>query len=413
MALVVGCGVRLLDGLHGDLPDGSAVVIEEPELIGRRELRKRVGGLPVVADLFPGAYLFGCDPPALLKALPDTRFDRVIPATNEASAVAAAELAAALGLPGAGPAAATFADKLTLRATADAAGLRNPRWREVTGPEDLVTAFRTFGGNELVLKPSGRSGSQGVQILTADDDATEAWRRTVTAEGLLRPVDLPVTRYLVEERLYGDEVSVECLVSNGGVVFHNVTAKDVLPGRHPVEIGHRLPAELPSAVVDTLREAMRSLVTATGFDTGILHGEWILGDDGPVLVECAARIPGDQIMDLHSLAYGIPFWARYSALMAGERRAEALVGPGRAGRGAAVRYLLPPPGVVRAVAGTGAAAGQTGVTAVEVKVAPGDRVRPVRASADRSGHVVAVGADAVDAWQRAGEALSMIEVETS
>jgi len=407
--LVVGGGHRFVSALHGHLPDRSVLVVEHPQLLRDRAARDRLSRIPVVAGLVESAGVYGRDPRRVLDQLPVGSIRRVLPSTDEQSVVAAATLAAALGLPGAGVAAAEiFADKLLLRRTAAAAGLANPRWYEVRDQAEFAARAGEFADRGFVLKPSARSGSQGVLRLDRSDDLAAAWAQCTTSRGRLRIEPPPPTGYLIEERLYGPEVSVECLARDGAVGFSNITAKHVLPGRHPVEIGHVLPARLDAAVSRRLVAAMRVLVAATGFGSGVLHGEWILVDDWPVLVECAARHPGDRITNLISRAYGVPFVAACADVLS----AEHVAGPAVAKRAAAVRFLTPEPGIVATIDGIDAARAAPGVYDVSVEVAVDDVVEVPRASSDRAGCVQVVGPDADTAWRRATAAADLIKVST-
>jgi biotin carboxylase len=415
--LVVGCGFRLLDGLRHHHPDRDVLVVEHRQLVDRRGLRDRVAEIPAVADLIATTTVYDADPGPLLAQLPTGAIRRVIPGTDEQSVIASAGIAAALGLPGVGPRPAeVFADKLLLRRAAQAAALTNPRWYEVNDADDLAAKVRVLDADEFVLKPSGRSGSQGVLLLDRADDLAHAWALTTSARGRMRVEPPPPTRYMIEERLHGREVSVECLAADGEVVFANVTAKRVLPGRHPVETGHVLPAGLDAGLERELREAMRVLVKATDFGTGVLHGEWIVTAGGPALVECAARIPGDRITDLLTLAYGVPFVASYAELLTGGGfgpcRAARIGLPATARQAAAIRFLTPPPGTVQRVAIPEGLRRAPDVPDVGVDVSVGDVVGVLRASADRVGWVQAVGPDAGAAMARAAEAADSIQIVT-
>ncbi|HEU5158461.1 MAG TPA: ATP-grasp domain-containing protein [Streptosporangiaceae bacterium] len=409
--LVVGCGFKLIGNIEEQLPDEKVVVIEHPQVIEARGQRDKIKGHPNVLALLAGDFVHDLDPRALVGLIPpDITIDRVLPATDEMSTVGSAYLAEELGLPGATVRAAEiFRDKLKLREAAHAAGLRNPRWREIHDLDGLRSAASELAGGGLVVKPTGRSGSQGVVLLGPDDDLAEAWRHTTTAEGRIKIDPPPFTRYLVEERLYGAEISVECLVADGEVVFGNITGKHVLPGPFPVEVGHVVPAALSPATEKELLDAMRALVDATGFAYGVLHCEWILTADGPALVECAGRIPGDRITDLMTIAYDAPFMAAYATLMTG-RPGETTM-PDAAAQVSAIKFLTAPAaGVVGEIAGLDEAAAAPGVHAAQVTVKVGAEVTEARASRDRIGHVLAVGADHEQAWERVERAAELIEV---
>lgn len=414
--LVIGCGATLIGSLQDVLPDGSVIVVEEPELIEaqRGGVRERAAKLPVVAELVAAEYVHRLDPLTVIGALPPGLvITGVIPATDEISAVCAAAVAAELGLPSGGAAAArTFGDKIELRTVAGAAGLTNPGWRAVRDAGELSSAAAALGGGDLVLKPAARSGSVGVLLLAPADDLASAWRDCAGAAGTGRMKRPPATRYLLEQRLLGPEVSVECLVADGDIVFSNVTAKQVLPGRHPVEIGHAVPAGLDADTEKELAAAMQALVRATGYGYGVLHGEWILTAAGPALVECAARIPGDEICALISLAYDIAFIPLYAALMSGDRDAVRRASLALPERAAAIRFLVPEPGTVEEITGVEDAQAAPGVHQVAIETGPGTGIAALTASRDRVGHVIAVGADPAQARRRADDAAAMIGIRS-
>jgi hypothetical protein len=214
----------------------------------------------------------------------------------------------------------------------------------------------------------------------------------------------------VEQRLHGPEVSVEVLVSRGRVVFENVTAKLVQGGRYPVEIGHCVPADLPEEVLAALGVAVRALVAATGYGDGVLHSEWILvGGDRPHLVECAARMPGDNIKDLIDLAYGGDLIADYVRVLEGGD-------PGRPEspkRAAAIRFVSHQPGTVVEVAGVETVASAAGVEEVHVTATPGARVEAACSSWQRAGHVMVTGASAGEAAALADDLAGRIHITTT
>jgi biotin carboxylase len=292
-------------------------------------------------------------------------------------------------------------DKLALREVTAAAGLRSPDFREVRSAAGLARFAR---GRPCVVKPAGRQASLGVILLEPGDDPAAAWRECTGADELAQVASRPMSwRYLAEERLYGPEFSTECLVRGGEALFLNVTRKRTVPGRHPVESGHLVPG-CPAG--DPWRQAMKGLIGAVEFDTGILHAEWILVDGDPVLVECAGRPPGDRIMDLIDLAYGVNLNTQWIRLLAG---ADVEV-PAQAARGAAISFLIPGAGTIERITGLEQARMARGVHRVDLRLKPGDTVAGVASSWDRVGSVVAVAGTAPEAERCAAEAAAAIQV---
>ncbi|BCL16191.1 ATP-grasp domain-containing protein [Micromonospora sagamiensis] len=402
--IIVGVPPGLLGVLDELLPAGSVVIVEDPELIRRRDLHEALAGLPFVSRVVPAAYQpDGLDVDALLAAEPTLAAARLVMPGVEYAVTAAARLAERLDLPGAGEAAAqTFTDKHRLRRLAAGHGLPNPAYALVRTPGEAEAFARRVGGR-CVLKPTRRAGSLGVQLLDGPDAVAPAWAATVDPPGSPDEAAVP-TEVLVEAALTGSEHSVELLVAEGEVLFGNVTDKRVLPGRYPVEIGHTVPSALPGTHRRALLDVAGRLARAAGFRTGVLHSEWILADGVPTLVECAARLPGDLIAALITVAYEASFVEAYLRVLRGERP----VLPAGAGGAAAVEFLLAPAGTVTAIEGVRPAGRVPGVLDLRLDVGIGDRVAEVVSSRQRSGHVLAWGADPAEAGNAAGRAAGLV-----
>jgi len=403
--VLVGYGAWILPELEERLPERSVLILEEPSVVEARGAREMAARFRCVAELLEAPTQDEEHPERIVAALPrPPRVRAVIPAV-EYGVVSAAALAEAWGVPGAGLAAArVFRDKALLRTVAGKAGLAQPEWAGVQGPDE-VERFRAEHGAACVIKPANRQASLGVQLLDPEDDAHALWAHTAGAsETRQRASYEGADRYLVEQRIYGPEVSVEALVHQGAVGFRNITAKTVQGSRYPVELAHTVPADLPAATEAALYEAVQVLASAAGFENGVLHAEWLLADGGPYLVECAARLPGDGIPGLIDLAYGGNFVADLLGILEGRGPVVAR----DAVAGAAVRFLSAPPGVVEAVDGEEEARQAKGVHQVHLNVAPGATVRPTTSSWERAGQLIATGADGTEAARNAEAAAGLL-----
>jgi biotin carboxylase len=405
----VGYNAAYLRAIDGSVPSGSVVVIEEPDIIRKRELHDAADRFDCLDRIVPASYQQSAEALDLAAELTATRPVAAVVPGLEYAVPATAALAEKLGLPGATEAAAqALRDKVRLREVSGAGGVRNPRWREVHGPADIL---EFAGGGPVVVKPANRQASVGVQLLDSVDEAAaaEAWERTSSAAEYEQVPDRELTwRFLAEERLRGPEFSVEALVRQGEVVFENVTAKTVVPGPYPVEQGHLLPAPLDPGTQAAFGTAIRKLVAATGFGTGILHAEWILTDEGPTLVECAGRCPGDYLIDLIDLAYGTRIRLTLIDLLAGR----PVTLPRSAERTSAIRFLAAEPGTVTGITGLDEAQRLPGVHVAEVDVEAGQEVHPWASSWDRAGHVIATGPDADTTRRRVLDADAAIRIAT-
>ena len=280
----------------------------------------------------------------------------------------------------------------------------------MVGDAQAAAGFLRRVGRRCVIKPTAYQGSLGVRFVTTPEEVGEALRRAPELPGsMLVPNRGIATRVLIESAVEGLEYSVEMLVSRGQPCFSNVTRKQVLPGAFPVELGHVVPG-LPDGGdrAARLTGATATLAAATEFRDGLLHCEWIVDDQGPVLVECAGRMPGDDIGTLISLAYDFPLNTAYLRVLLGEEPCPPAVAAG----GAAIRFLTAAPGIVEEVTGERDAAAAPGVHVVKVTVKPGDAVRRPASSWDRVGYVITRAATAEQAEAYAREAAGSIRVLT-
>ena len=247
-------------------------------------------------------------------------------------------------------------------------------------------------------------------IVYPGDDPELAWKECANADEGPQLAHRELRwRYLAEEFVSGPEYSVEALVTNGEIVFSNVTRKRVKTGRYPVEAGHVVPAPAEPGVAE-LPALMQKLASAVGFGTGPLHGEWIIRDETPVFVECAARPAGDWIFDLIDLVTGVNLYDASVRALSGE---DPLAGRRATGRmpAAAVRFGFPDePGTVASVSGVEAASTAPGVVRVPHAPAPGDEIRSLGSSWGRLGAVIATGQDWAGAEAAAAGGLDQILV---
>jgi biotin carboxylase len=412
--VVVGLGQSLLTELDVLLPPHSVLVLEEPHVAAARNAEAKLAGHRCVARLGYAPVQDEHQLDGLLASVARPGHVVAVVPAHEYGVVAAAALAEAWGLPGAGLGAAlTLRDKGRLRQAAGAAGsIAQPDWR-VAPDVQAVAEFRAAHGGRCVLKPANRQASVGVQLLGPDTDLAAAWAETVGAgEPAALGRRLPPARVLVEELIESPEVSVEALIDRGEVLRLNVTAKLLLPGRNPVELGHTVPAAVSEVAASRLTAAMRDLVAATGFRSGILHAEWFLVDGAfPYLVECAGRIAGDGISTLIDLVYGGSLIGGLLEIMSGH--GDRVDRDRQPRRGASMRFLVAEPGTVLAITGVAEAKSMPGVVHVDIATAVGARVNRVTSSWERLGGVMAMGKDEIQSAQRAEAAAAAIVIRTA
>ena len=405
--VVVGFNTVMARGMQFFRPDDSVIFVDEPASALRRNAAAVLAEMPCCNRLVEWDYLredaadefFVRD---VLGELPSG----ILPGGEHAT-LFVTRLAERYGLPNAGLGAAELMrNKARLRRVTAAAGVPNPLSRRASGPADIVELLSELGA-PVIVKPTALQAAAGVSQVHSADEAEAAFRFAVAGAGGEQPADAPTAgQVLVEQYVAGPEFSVEMLVEDGRPVFANVTAKQLFDGPRPVERGHVLPYDADPQIVASLTELTGSVVSATGFRSGFIHCEWIVGQAGPVLVECAGRIPGDGITVLLGVAWGVDLVELYADLMEGRLDHSRL--PKQPACRAAVSFARTAPGTVVSVSGVEAASELDGVILVMPLVEVGDQVHDLRSSMDRVALAIAAGADPAEATARAEAAFSLI-----
>ncbi|MFI5701030.1 acetyl-CoA carboxylase biotin carboxylase subunit family protein [Streptomyces xanthochromogenes] len=242
---------------------------------------------------------------------------------SEYAVVAVAEACEALGLAGAGGAAALARDKRLMRRTWQQHGLPQPEFRAVATEEDLHEAARALP-YPMLLKAAWSAGSTAHQTIRAPHEVSDAWHRSrhVMAESAqLGYAELHVAEanadFVVEQIVtgsvadwfdepgWGDYVSVEGVVADG--TFHPVCLSGRMPTVEPfTERAGITPALLSADAQDRIVALARQAVDALGLRDCGTHTEIKLGADGAMwLIETAARFGGAMTVPQIEEVFGL------------------------------------------------------------------------------------------------------------
>jgi hypothetical protein len=169
----------------------------------------------------------------------------------------------------------------------------SPRSILATGPAD-VDGDIAF---PVVVKPLTLESSAGVRLVPAP----RALAKILT--GLTRGTEL-----LVEERVEGREYNVDTIVIDHEPVVTMFTQKGTNEDTTEffVELAHTTPAtNLSRDEADRITKVQAAVIERLDLGTGMAHAEYRLSNDGRVvLMEIAARPPGDGCLPLYRLATG-------------------------------------------------------------------------------------------------------------
>ena len=294
-------------------------------------------------------------------------------------------------------------DKIAMRKRMRACGVPIPQFYEVTCLGDFLEVAKGMP-EQFILKPADNAASRGV-VLVKKSENTDFEK--------IYDYCLQYSRsgkVLVEEYMSGPEVSVESYTVNG--TPHIITITDKIVTNEPffVELGHTEPSRLSHEIQEAIKSVAVAAIRAIGMENGPNHTEIKVTHDGPKLVEIAARLGGDFITSkLVPLSTGVDMIdCSFSTLLN-----EKVNYHNTKSRGAAIRFIQGGPGIITAIDGVRDALAIPGVQEVDVYMTVGDRIRLLENSADRVGHIIAIGDNADEAARNAENALRKIVVKAS
>jgi biotin carboxylase len=286
--------------------------------------------------------------------------------------------------------------KLRQRERLAGAGVPHSPYRICTSAGDAEEAVAELG-LPCVIKPPDRQGQRGLTVVLSARDVPEAFETALAAaRGQIAVVEKLVT---------GRELTVNAFSVAGD--FHPLTVTDRVVAAPPafgVALAHVWPSELDPAMVETATELARAAADAVGVADGPTYTQVLVGEDGPVVGELAARLGGGHDAELCEAALGVDLNGLAIAAAFGDEIPSDKLSPGSPVGGACVRFLVAPEGFVQSVEGLERAETSDGVVWMRVYRQPGDEIRELRQGSDRAGAVLAVGESRKQALARARRA---------
>ena len=256
----------------------------------------------------------------------------------------------------------------------------------------------------VVVKAPDRQGQRGLTLVRSREELDAALAAAV-AESRSGAV-------LVEEHVEGPEVTVNAFSVDGRFVPLTVTDRLTAdPPAFGVALAHVWPSAHAAAEVAAVAGAA---VEAVGIRDGPSYTQVRIGSRGPIVMEVAARLGGGHDAELCAAATGVDLNALAVSAALGEAVPEADLRAWQArshvpnGRGAAVVFLVPPRGTLRAVEGAVEAEALPGVRWVRVYRRAGHVFGPLLRGADRAGAVLVTGAGRAEALERGRRAADAV-----
>lgn len=227
-------------------------------------------------------------------------------------------------------------NKYEMRRTLSASGLPCPYFTVVNASNlgQLDPGKLKF---PVIVKPTDRSGSRGVTKVDKIQDLSEALSRA-TSHSLSREA-------IIEDFVYGKEVSVESISFEGKHYMLAITDKITTGAPNFVELGHSQPSSFSLTHGTIIKELVQKALDALGIKNGASHAELIITDnDDIMIVEIGARMGGDFIgSHLVELSTGYDFVKGVIDVCLGRFSCPSCLGISKY---SGIRYLCPEPGNV-------------------------------------------------------------------
>lgn len=170
------------------------------------------------------------------------------------------------------------------------AGLRHIRGKVVASVDEAVEFYESESLNEVVIKPVYSFCSVGVRICFDKEEMIGSLKEIFTKNNAYGDAN---TKLLVQERINGDEYVV------------NTTSCDGIPRLISMWKYEKIKTSEGAIVYDTIKSVKRlnlgeaemveyayDVVRAIGIEYGPVHGEFMIDEKGPVLIEVNCRPAG-------------------------------------------------------------------------------------------------------------------------
>jgi biotin carboxylase len=293
------------------------------------------------------------------------------------------------------------------------------RSRACASLDDARAAARELG-SPCVVKPPDRQDQQGLAVVEDEAALPRALERALeAARGSV---------VLVEEHVPGRELTVNAFLRRDR--FYPLTVTDRVVAEPPafgVALAHVWPSELRAGEIEDAVAVAGAAAKALGIGAGPTCAQLLLGPEGPLVVELAARLGGGHDAELCEAALGVDLHGLALAAALGESVSLSDLSGGQApghgrsgraggqtpGRGACVAFLVAPPGTLSSVEGLDSAERMAGIRWARAYREPGFAFDELRRGSDRAGAVLAVGESRAQAVKRARRAAGRIRFVTA
>lgn len=240
------------------------------------------------------------DKESILDKCREIGIDGILSIASDVAVPTVNYVADALGLPGNDPRySADMTNKYRMRRCFREAGIPSPLFHPIRQESQLDTLDIPVW--PLIVKPTDRSGSRGVEEVCNREHLREAVRIALQ-ESLGGEA-------IIESFVEGREISVESISWQGRHYVLQITDKVTTGAPYFIELEHHQPSNLPPEIQARVRALVPRALDALHIRCGAAHTEIKITPDGQLFViETGARMGGDFIgSDLVRLSTGYDY----------------------------------------------------------------------------------------------------------
>ena len=315
-----------------------------------------------------------------------------------------ARVARELKLPGIPPECALLvANKISMKQKFLAKNVATPAFTICCSKSEFLEHYQPEKGLKI-LKPSDGRGSRGVLFLDGTTDPNWAWDESYqhSENGIL----------MLEDFLGGPQLSVEGLMIENH--YHAIAFADrnydnmEMTKPYIVEDGGIIPTRFPDEQLLPVQNLIENASRSMGIHWGPVKADIVLTEDGPYIIELAARLSGNYLATHHiPMAYGINIVDAMIRMTLGEPiNTEELKPKWKKYLG--VRYFFPDEGVIESISGVSTVRKLDYVKYLDIYTKVGATQLPIQNHTTRAGTIICEGSSYKEAFSRVESAVSMI-----
>ncbi len=238
------------------------------------------------------------DPKGNLKIAEKEQIDGIMTLCSETAVPVITYVATKLGLPGMSEHTALAAtNKGVMRSELSKRNVSLTGYSMINNYDELIK-FTNQHKPPWVIKPSDSSGQRGIRLIHGKKELKESYyeAKKFATDG----------NVIIEEFARGPEINVTCLVIDGEVHILSLSERITLPTPHfGIANMHLAPPRIDDYETESIKAQAIEATKAIGLQNGISYPQIIASEEGPKLLEIAARIPGGNMREVGLYLSGI------------------------------------------------------------------------------------------------------------